>query len=217
MPKKLFLDIETIPAPDSANESLEYLYQKKLEKKAKRKQMSEEALMEENPDGFDDFYRGTSFDGSFGQVLCIAYAIDDSPIKIICHDKNEKKTIEEFWEIAKDVNLFIGHNVIDFDMRFIYQRSVILGVRPSKDLSFARYRSAPMFDTMREWGKWAFGQNVGLEHLALALGIPTPKEGIDGSQVADFYQAGKVKEICDYCMRDVEVTRRIYNKMNFIF
>ena len=216
MPKKLFVDIETIPAGETANKALEYLYQKKLDKKAARSDIPVETTEEEQAKGFDDFWRGTSFDGSFGQILCIAYAIDDGPTQVICNDKNEKKTVEEFWDIARDINIFIGHNVIDFDMRFIYQRSAVLGVRPSKDLSFARYRDNPMFDTMREWGKWAFGQNVGLEHLALALDIPTPKDGIDGSQVADFYKAGKVKEICDYCMRDVEVTRKVYNKMNFI-
>jgi predicted PolB exonuclease-like 3'-5' exonuclease len=67
---------------------------------------------------------------------------------------------------------------------------------------------------MKEWVKWS-NTNVGLEHLALALGIPTPKEGIDGSQVFDFYKAGKLDEIADYCKRDVETTRAVYKRMTF--
>jgi predicted PolB exonuclease-like 3'-5' exonuclease len=126
--------------------------------------------------------------------------------------------LAKFWDLANDVYLFIGHNIIDFDMRFIVQRSVVNGVRPSwdeRDLSFARYRSAPMFDTMREWTKWSMN-NVGLEHLALALGIPSPKDGIDGSQVYDFWKKGKVKEILEYCKRDVETTREVYKKIAFL-
>jgi predicted PolB exonuclease-like 3'-5' exonuclease len=57
---------------------------------------------------------------------------------------------------------------------------------------------------------------VGLEHLSLALGIPTPKEGVDGSQVFEFYRAGRIEEIVAYCKRDVETTRAVYKRMRFI-
>ena len=109
----------------------------------------------------------------------------------------------------------ITHNVMDFDLRFIYQRSIVHNVQPSIELNFARYRNFPIFDTMREWSKWSMG-SVGLETLALALDIPSPKDdGIDGSQVWEFFQKGKVKEILEYCKRDVDTTREVYKKMTF--
>jgi predicted PolB exonuclease-like 3'-5' exonuclease len=67
---------------------------------------------------------------------------------------------------------------------------------------------------MKEWVKWS-NSSVGLEYLALALGIPSPKDGIDGSQVAEFHKKGKDKEICEYCQRDVQTTRDVYRKMIF--
>ena len=103
---------------------------------------------------------------------------------------------------------------MDFDLRFIYQRSIVHKVRPTHNLSFARYRDYPIYDTMREWAKWC-GATVGLEYLALALGIPTPKQGIDGSRVFEFYQQGRLDEIVKYCQRDVETTRLIYKRMIF--
>lgn len=212
----MFLDIETLPAPESSYEKLKYLYQRKLEKKSKKKEISEEVIIEDNSNGFDGYVKNTSFDGGFGRILCIAYAIDDAPAEVICNVDNEKKTLEQFWNVVvNNIELFVGHNIMDFDFRFIYQRSIVLGVRPTKDLNFARYRSFPFFDTMKEWGKWSYGENIGLEHIALALGIPTPKDGIDGSQVYNFYKAGKVGEICEYCKRDVETTRSVYKKMTF--
>jgi len=202
--KRLYLDIETLPAGEESHEILKLLHDKKKKKK--------------EVEDFEQYLLGTTFDGSFGRILCIGYAIDDEPTEVLYCDGDEKKMLQEFWQLAADANLFIGHNIIDFDMRFIFQRSVINGVKPSwddRDLSFARYRSYPMFDTMREWTKWSMN-SVGLEALALALGIPSPKDGIDGSQVYEFYKKGKVKEICDYCKRDVETTREVYKRIVFI-
>lgn len=207
---KLYLDIETLPAGKENHETLKLLHGKKRAKKNK-KENSENCT---DHSDFEQYLLGTSFDGSFGRILCIGYAIDDNPTECLCNDKNEAQMLQEFWEIAEGANLFIGHNIIDFDMRFIYQRSVVNNVRPTLDLSFARYRNSPMYDTMKEWVKWSMG-SVGLEHLALALGIPTPKDGIDGSQVYDFYKRGKINEICEYCKKDVEATRLVYKKMTF--
>jgi len=58
--------------------------------------------------------------------------------------------LQDFWAVAKDIDLFIGFNILNFDLRFIYQRSIILGVRPSIDLPFVRYKKAPIFDVMQE-------------------------------------------------------------------
>jgi len=113
--------------------------------------------------------------------------------------------LEKFWEIVDSISMlsvsgqwkdygvqFIGHNVMDFDLRFIYQRSIINKIKPAYDLPFVRYRSYPIYDTMKEWTKWS-NSSIGLEHIVLALGIPTPKDGIDGSQVYEFYK--KVKSM----------------------
>lgn len=196
--KKLYLDIETLPADSGSHETLKLLHAKK----------------NKGCEDFEQYLTRTSFDGSFGRILCIGYAINDEPVEILYSENGEKEMLEKFWEIARDADLFIGHNVMDFDLRFIYQRSIINKVRPSVELSFARYRSNPIFDTMKEWVRWA-NSSIGLEHLALALGIPTPKDGIDGSQVNDFYKKGKVNEILDYCKRDVDTTRAVYKRMIF--
>jgi hypothetical protein len=219
--KRLIFDIETLPAGKDSLESLKFLYEKKL---AKLRERGDEEIP------LEDFLATTSFDGAFGRILCIAYAVNDEEVRVISNPDNEKKVLEDFWFVAGQCDLFVGHNIMDFDLRFILQRSVILGVKPSwnrfqelgkkpwemmKYLSFARYQNLPIFDTMHEWSNWNNQNKATLEHLALALGIPTPKEGIDGSQVFAFFEAGKIKEICDYCKRDVEATRAVYKRMTF--
>lgn len=210
----LFLDIETLPADEANRGALGYLYERKQDKARKKAGTTDGAAVPAAVDAkdFEQFLLGTSFDGAFGRILCIGYAVDDEPTDVLTGD--ECDILRRFWELARSVRRFVGHNVMDFDLRFIYQRSIVCGVRPSVDLSFARYRCDPIYDTMKEWVKWS-NTNVGLEHLALALGIPTPKEGIDGSQVFNFYKAGKLGEIADYCKRDVETTRAVYKRMTF--
>jgi 3'-5' exonuclease len=102
-------------------------------------------------------------------------------------------------------------------MKYIVQRSIVHGIRPKTkmELSFARYRHYPMYDCMHEWNQWSFGRSVGLDSLARALGLPTSKTNMDGSEVASYYKKGKIKDICNYCNADVEVTRKIYRKMMF--
>lgn len=198
MTQKLFLDIETIPASEEMHETLEKLYAKKNKEGA----------------DFEEYLGKTALDGTFGRILCIGYAVDDDEVDVLYNEDNEAETLRQFWELAKSSDMFIGHNVMDFDLRFIYQRSIINNVVPSLDLNFARYRSFPIYDTMKEWVKWS-NNSIGLEPLALALGIPTPKDGIDGSQVYAFYKKGKVQDILDYCKRDVETTRAVFKRMVF--
>jgi len=218
---KLFLDIETIPAGEELTGPLKTLYQKR---KAKHEERSEEEFV-----SFEKYFDATALDGSFGRIVCIGYTVNDGKVDALSGE--EKNILESFWEIASNADMFIGHNIHDFDLAFILQRSTVLGVKPtwqlfeepgipkykvSKFLDFARYKSAPIFDTMWEWTHWGDTRNkIGLEHVAIALGIPTPKEGIDGSKVNEFYKAGKVKEIVEYCKRDVETTRAVYKKMIF--
>ncbi len=200
--KKLFLDIETLPAGEEHHKILKDIYE---HKKANGKKTA---------DSFDSFLAQTNFDGSFGRIFCISAAINDGPAE--CLNGEEKDILADFWELAKDADLFLGHNIFDFDLRFIYQRSIILGVRPTRDLSFARYRNNPIYDTMYEWSKWNMQDKISLDKLAKALGLVSSKDkGINGSMVCDYYKKGRYQEIYDYCNADVEVTRSVYKKMTF--
>ena len=202
---KLFLDIETLPAPEDQVDLIKGFWQDSR----KKNKTTEQAGVND----FDTFFRNTSFQGEFGRIFCIGYAIDDQ--KTASFSGDEAEILRQFWDLAKGADLFIGHNVFDFDLKFIYKRSIILGVKPSRELNFARYRHDPIFDTMFEWEKWS-GRGVGLHRLSLALGLASPKEeGIDGSKVYDHFLAGKGDDIIKYCMRDVEATRAVYKKMTF--
>ncbi len=201
--RKLYFDIETLPA-DKSNESLlRRVYEKRVAKRGV-----------ERVGNFDEFLRTTSMDGGLGRIFCIGYAQDNEPTDALVG--SEKDMLEKFWKLAGVADLVIGHNVFDFDLPFIYQRSVVHQVRPSSDLFPRRYSANVVYDTYHEWTKWHREHKPGsLDYLADVLGLPTSKQGIDGSQVYDYYLLGKKDEIIRYCQRDVELTRNIYKKLTF--
>ena len=204
--RRMFLDIETVPAEETKKGMLRELYLRKQEKARK--------IANGNAQTFEEYVEATGLDGTFGRICCISYAIDDGPTKSLAGE--EKEIVANFWEAAKGVDLFVGFNLMDFDLRFIYQRSVIWGVKPSVELMFARFRNSPIYDVMHEWSRWSNLGRTSLHGLAKALSLPSSKEGdIEGRHVAKAYADGRIKEICEYCERDVELTRQIYKKMTF--
>lgn len=199
---KIFLDIETIPAHENNHELLRVIHLKYTERNSKAEK------------DFEKYLAQTSFDGGFGQIACICYAVNDGPIQTLNGDEIEM--LKNFWEVARDMDLFIGFNVMEFDLRFIYQRSIVLKVEPTRELNFARYKKDPIYDIMHEWKKWNMTASISLDTLAKILGLPTSKDGgIEGKDVAQAFKDGRIKEICAYCERDVELTRKIYKRMVF--
>lgn len=199
---KLFFDIETIPSAEEHRE----IHVEIIKKLGSKKNKTVEEIHEE-----------TSFEGTFGRICCIG-VIKEGPEGIIqkgVFKGTEKEILTEFWKVAADVQQFIGHNIWNFDFPFIYKRSIINEVRPRLDISFARYRNIPIYDTQQEWELWGYQKAQKLDTLAKVLGFPTSKDEMDGSMVWKYYKEGKIEDICKYCMKDVELTRQVYYKMTF--
>ena len=211
---KLFLDIETLPGDESLRREIETEIKPpgNISRPERIKQWEEE----EKPGAMEERYRKTALEGLYGRILCIGY-VKESPLgiteKVITGE--EPAILQEFWDTAKGVDLFVGFKILDFDLKFIMQRSIIQGVKPTRELNFARYRSEPIYDVMREWQMWDTGY-VALDVVTRALGIESPKGELDGSKVYDYYREGRLEDIYAYCMRDVKATREIYKRMNFL-
>ena len=167
----------------------------------------------------DEAWRKTSFDATQGQILMIGMALDgEDPVT---YQGSERDILGAFYarlsEIHKSENFglptFVGHNLIDFDLPFIYRRSVILGIQPQAIFPImpSRY-SDRVYDTMTQWA--GFGGRIKLDLLARSLDVGS-KGDIDGSMVYDYYAAGRIDEIAEYCKSDVRMTRRVWERMTF--
>jgi hypothetical protein len=167
----------------------------------------------------DAEWRKTSFDGGYGSICVIGYAFEDAPVKTIICD-NETTGISHFHaEIHAAVEAhnmggieYIGHNVIGFDLPFLWKRSVINRIPYHGIPKDARHGAGRVFDTMVAWA--GFKDRISLDNLAGILGLESHKGEMDGSMVCDAWLAGKKEEISEYCIKDVDLTRKIYGMIS---
>lgn len=168
----------------------------------------------------DAEYRKTSFDGAYGQICVIGWALDDEQAQTV-YGSDEQTILKGFAHRLGNVNVFessvVGHNVAAFDLRFLAQRHIVNGIKPHPAISRAAsakpWEVEKVFDTMVQWA--GVGNRVKLDKLCKALGIKSPKGDIDGSKVWDYVQAGKLDEVAAYCAKDVEATREVFYRMTY--
>lgn len=178
------------------------------------------------PEAAEQAWRSTALNGSKGELAVIGYAINGEPAytfqRADLHASSEIDLLGEFFScMAKEISRhnshktavrLVGHNIEAFDMRFLFQRAVIRQVRPTLNLNMSRY-SDNLFDTMTTWA--GHQGRISLAGLCEALGIPSPKDDIDGSKVWDYIQAGRIDEVAAYCAKDVQATREAFWRMTF--
>ena len=208
-PVKVVLDIETVQTPKEEWARLVGI-------SLKDPQDLHEASDAEQQ---DRDYERSSFDGTFSRIICvgmIAFSDAMEPLGATAwYGSGEKELLARFWgQIGKTKpTLFITHNGLGFDLPFLKKRSIIHQVRPTMEISLAKYRTEPVYDTLAIWSNWETRGWVKLDVLARALGVET-KSG-SGRQVAEMWHAGRGKEIADYCLQDCYVTYACYSKMTF--
>jgi hypothetical protein len=176
-----------------------------------------------------ELYRNQSFDGLYGEIISIAWAIDDDPVDVVYRHsgKDETRIVREF--LTELISLtdkngnrefitkWIGHNCCKFDFRFLWQRCVVLGIKPPIRIPYdAKPWDDIVFDTKVAWTGLGQYSGVGkLDDLAQAFGMDA-KGDLDGSKVFDYWLEGRIEEIAEYNKADVEKTRKLYKLMNFI-
>lgn len=167
---------------------------------------------------FDRRFRQTALNGARGHIYCISAAInDDAPICF--YDKNESIILHKFFELFaysghRQNDIYCGHNIASFDLPFIYQRAVILGVKPPDCIPFhAKPWDARIFDTLVKW--CGIKGEGSMDSVYDALGIEG-KGDITGKTFYDAVLAGRHDECLQYCNDDVIRTREMYRRMAFV-
>lgn len=229
----LYLDIETLPNQDdfakhvfSAGEdlpdSLTYLSLMKVRERQK--------LMK------------TALSGAAGRTYVIGLALNDGPWTCfscpsdvdvyydgVAYRDHEEILLDGFFDYVRTLEsqcqatpdkgtveelLFVGHNVIDFDLRFLWQRSVMLGRKCPLSIIKALESRYPRncYDTMREWSGWR--NMVSLEKLALESHLKYGgDEEVTGSELFELFLKGDQKAIFSKNTDDVEAVRKLYMRM----
>ena len=108
--------------------------------------------------------------------------------------------------------MLCAHNGKEFDFPYIARRMIIHGIDlPFKLNLFGKKPwEVPHLDTLELWKFGDYKTFTSLKLMAHVLGIPSPKDDIDGSEVRDvFYEENDIGRIIIYCEKDTVTVAQI--------
>lgn len=206
----LFLDIETVSqyaAYDELDNEWKELWDHKTRHLIKNPQT-------ESP---ETLYPRAAIYAEFGKIICISCGClqgsgDDRKLAVKSYSGgDERKLLKEFanmlqgWSGQAD-KFLCAHNGKEFDYPYLCRRMVVNGIEIPEALKISGRKPWEVrhLDTMELWKFGDFKSYTSLRLLAKVLGVPSPKDDIDGSMVYDVYYGQKdLERIVDYCQKDV--------------
>ena len=213
----LFLDIETVPEVESftdLDEEMQLLWDHKTQY-----QRRDEASAE-------DFYNRAGIWAEFGKIICISVGYfniknDLRNFRITSFFGDEVKILKDFSQLlnnhfSEPQHVLCGHNAKEFDLPFIARRCIINSIPLPAKLNLVGKKpwEIPHLDTLEMWKFGDYKHFTSLKLLAKVLGIPSPKDDIDGSEVAAvFYKENDIDRIVTYCEKDTLTVAQIFLRM----
>ena len=214
----LFLDVETVPVSPNFQKLSENYQQLWVEKT--RWQRSEDQSPE-------DFYKQKAgIMAEFAKVVCISvgylYLKEGQHFFKIksFFGHNEKNILLDFKDLLDQKfntrkHYLCAHNGKEFDYPFLCRRMLVNGISLPSILNISGKKPWQIrhLDTMEMWKFGDYKHYTSLRLLAALFNIPTPKDDIDGSQVAKVYwKDNDLERIKTYCQKDTLTVAQIFLK-----
>lgn len=215
--KILFLDIETVPCKADFEE-LDPAFQKLWDEKTKWQRKDESPA--------EWYKQKAGVMAEFAKIICISVGYifvknkeDHFRIKSFYGD-DEKEILQNFKQLLNQQfntqnHMLCAHNGKEFDFPFIARRMLINGLKLPEILDIAGKKPWEInhLDTMELWRFGDYKNFTSIKLLAALFNIPTPKDDIDGSQVASVYYNEKdLERIRIYCQKDTLTVAQILLK-----
>lgn len=217
----LFLDIETVPQYSSYAE-LPDNWRELWDTKSVSLLKYHEGQTNES------LYPRAGIYAEFGKIICISCGAmqgSGGAKKFILKsfaDHDERILLHRFSEMltkwdTEGGRFLCAHNGKEFDFPYLCRRMIInqVPIPGLLNVSGKKPWEVNHYDTMELWKFGDFKNYTSLNLLAMALGIPTPKDDIDGSMVWEvFWKEKNLERIVNYCQKDVLTVAQILLRMN---
>lgn len=209
----LFLDIETAPL-FSSYEQLDDDAKSLWELKTKYQRKEEYSPSE--------FYDRAGIWAEFGKIICISVGYfvfkgDQRNFRVTSFHGNEIDILNAFKVLLethfnKPQHLMCAHNGKEFDFPFIARRMIInrIDIPYKLNLFGKKPWEIPHLDTMELWKFGDYKTFTSLKLMTHVLGIPSPKDDLEGSMVRDvYYEENDIDRIILYCEKDTVAVAQI--------
>lgn len=217
----MFLDIETVPTfgkdQDEMPDRLAKLFEKKFQKRVGEGKEF---------DSMEKAYRESGgLLAEFCQIVAVSIGMMRKDGTFAIRNFSGRSEAFLLSAVAKEITQWAtalcAHNGKSFDFPILSRKFIMLGIPLPKVLNtlFKKPWDTNLLDTMELWKFTDNQHRVSLDLLCESLGIKTPKDGIDGSMVADIYFFGDrdggrtLDHVSQYCGKDVEALARCYAKI----
>jgi hypothetical protein len=221
--KILFLDIETVGISKDY-QSCKENYPNLAEQFSNYFDWFQKRFPEDIGKSFDYvFEKRTALVPEFAKVVCVSvsFVTDKGEIKAQTFSSdNEYDVLKETQKLLDRCGklgfYMCGHNLKNFDIPMLSKRMVINGLLPPSILP--SYDTKPWeikaIDTKELWQFGSYTSIGSLDLMCVSMEVPTSKDGeITGEKVHDAYwNEGKLKQIAEYCEKDVKVLIDIIKK-----
>lgn len=213
----LFLDIETVP---------EVQFFSDLDKS--KQELWEHKSQYQRKDEFtaEEFYERAGIWAEFGKIVCISVGYftfqgDIRTFRVTSFYGDEIKILKDFKNLLsthfnQTKHLLCAHNGKEFDFPYIARRMIINHIElPYKLNLFGKKPwEVPHLDTLELWKFGDYKTYTSLKLLTNVLGIPSPKDDIDGSEVYRvYYKEKEVDRIITYCEKDTIAVAQIFLRL----
>lgn len=215
----LFLDIETVPEqPDfkQLSEEAQELYAAKTAYKRKAENISAAA-----------YYNHAGIWAEFGKIVCVSvgYVTTTSTgrqFRVRSFSGDEEKLLVAFKTLldthfSANHHRLCAHNGKEFDFPFLARRMLKHQIALPNVLQLMGKKpwEVPHLDTLELWKFGDYKHYTSLKLLAHFFGIPSPKDDMDGSDVAQvYYLEDDLPRIVRYCEKDVITLTQVYLKLS---
>ncbi|WP_100610419.1 3'-5' exonuclease [Confluentibacter lentus] len=213
----LFLDIETVPEVQhfsELDETKQHLWDHKSQYQRKEDESAE------------DFYERAGIWAEFGKIVCISVGYfklqgDLRKFRVTSFFGDEIKILKDFKNLlithfSETKHILCAHNGKEFDFPYIARRMIIHNIElPLKLNLFGKKPwEVPHLDTLELWKFGDYKNYTSLKLLTHILGIPSPKDDIDGSEVYRvFYKENDIDRIVLYCEKDTVAVAQIFLRL----
>ena len=211
--KILFLDIETV-SQNKKYQDLPVETKEFWDKKATN-------IKQREDDDAESLYQRAGIYAEFGKIICISVGFMKGEIFRIksFYGHDEKLLLTEFNDLLnsnyfnKRDQLLCAHNGKEFDFPYIARRMLINRIPLPKLLDIAGKKpwEVAHLDTLELWKFGDYKHYTSLSLLAYLFDITSPKDDIDGSDIARVYwEEDDLERIAEYCQKDVITVAQIF-------
>ncbi len=141
-------------------------------------------------------------------------ATDALSVHLAKTEREERELLRDFWRIVAGRVTLVGYNILEFDLRMLFRRSLYLNV-PAPAIQIDKYRHPTVVDLMQILSYGDRSKYRTLEFYLHRMSIEHD-HSIGGAEIPGLVAAGEWSKVESHCRADVLGTVKLARRMGIL-